>query len=65
MSSPTEIKFIVRVTQADDHNCIKGKHRDLQRVTVPYAQLLGVLSGSGDEAVDDASNAGGSEAMVS
>lgn len=28
-----------------------GKHRDLQRVTVPYAKLLGVLheeSGQGD-----------------
>ena len=24
---------------------IEGKHRDLQRVTVPYARLLGVVNG--------------------
>jgi protein HIRA/HIR1 len=34
---------------------VLGKHRDLQRVTVPYAKLLGVLdgadTGSGDVAM--------------
>ncbi|PGH18525.1 protein HIR1 [Helicocarpus griseus UAMH5409] len=29
-----------------------GKHRDLQRVTVPYAQLLGILDGDQDDDQD-------------
>ncbi|OJD23578.1 protein hir1 [Blastomyces percursus] len=29
-----------------------GKHRDLQRVTVPYAQLLGILDGDQDQEGD-------------
>ena len=32
---------------------VLGKHRDLQRVTVPYAKLLGVLEGA-DETGDTA-----------
>jgi len=28
---------------------VLGKFRELQRVTVPYAKLLGVLDGDGEE----------------
>ena len=31
---------------------VLGKHRDLQRVTVPYAKLLGVLDGADAEGGD-------------
>ncbi|THZ75348.1 histone transcription regulator HIRA, WD repeat superfamily [Aureobasidium pullulans] len=33
---------------------ILGKHRDLQRITVPYARLLGVLDGASDTAASSA-----------
>ena len=32
---------------------VLGKHRDLQRITVPYARLLGVLEGGGEAMVTD------------
>ncbi|KAG5299659.1 histone transcription regulator slm9 [Histoplasma capsulatum G186AR] len=43
-----------------------GKHRDLQRVTVPYAQLLGILDGDQqDQARDQGQNQDhGEDAMV-
>lgn len=33
---------------------IKGKHRDLQRITIPYANLLGVMDkeSSGNDSMD-------------
>ncbi|KGQ01707.1 protein hir1 [Paracoccidioides lutzii Pb01] len=43
-----------------------GKHRDLQRVTVPYAQLLGLLDGDQDQeqAQDQSRDRDGEDAMV-
>lgn len=29
-----------------------GKHRDLQRITVPYARILGITTESFDEEMD-------------
>ncbi|OAX82226.1 protein hir1 [Emergomyces africanus] len=39
-----------------------GKHRDLQRVTVPYAQLLGILDSDQDQ--DQNQDQGGEDTMV-
>ncbi|KAG9541654.1 hypothetical protein KCU79_g18451, partial [Aureobasidium melanogenum] len=33
---------------------ILGKHRDLQRITVPYARLLGILDGASDSLASSA-----------
>jgi protein HIRA/HIR1 len=35
---------------------VLGKHRDLQRVTVPYAKLLGVLEDADTASSDTAMN---------
>jgi protein HIRA/HIR1 len=35
---------------------VLGKHRDLQRVTVPYAKLLGVLEDADTTSSDTAMN---------
>ncbi|KAG9721783.1 hypothetical protein KCU73_g14148, partial [Aureobasidium melanogenum] len=33
---------------------VVGKHRDLQRITVPYARLLGILDGASDSLASSA-----------
>ena len=48
-SSSSEILGWPRKELLRDVILVLGKHRDLQRVTVPYARLLGVLNGSAED----------------